>query len=60
MKSTVVNRAPLLTAWAMIVAERIGFDREEALSIGRCCVILSSVDHHQTSLSSLQDQCTQR
>lgn len=60
VKSTVVNRAPLLTAWATIVAERLSFEREEALSIGRCCVTLSSVDHHQTSLSLLQDQCTQR
>ncbi|KAJ7068338.1 hypothetical protein C8F01DRAFT_1017602, partial [Mycena amicta] len=32
-KSTVVNRAPLLTAWATLVAEKIGFQREEALSI---------------------------
>lgn len=36
VKSTVVNRAPLMTAWATIVAERLGFEREEALSIGRC------------------------
>ncbi|KAG2348986.1 hypothetical protein BDR05DRAFT_1028076 [Suillus weaverae] len=33
MKSTVVNRAPLMTAWAAVVAERLGFEREEALSI---------------------------
>ncbi|SJL01897.1 uncharacterized protein ARMOST_05221 [Armillaria ostoyae] len=32
-KSTVINRAPLMSAWAMIVAERLGFRREEALSI---------------------------
>ncbi|KAJ3896051.1 hypothetical protein GG344DRAFT_85526 [Lentinula edodes] len=32
-KSTVVNRAPLMTAWATVVAERMGFQREEALSI---------------------------
>lgn len=35
LKSTVVNRAPVMTAWATVVAERIGFRREEALSIGR-------------------------
>lgn len=35
VKSTVVNRAPLMTAWATIVAERLGFEREEALSIGK-------------------------
>ncbi|KAG6869261.1 hypothetical protein C0993_000014 [Termitomyces sp. T159_Od127] len=33
-KTTVVNRAPLMTLWAMTVAERLGFRREEALSIG--------------------------
>ncbi|KAG2141774.1 uncharacterized protein EDB93DRAFT_1159052 [Suillus bovinus] len=32
-KFTVVNRAPLMTAWATVVAERLGFEREEALSI---------------------------
>ncbi|KAJ3866084.1 hypothetical protein EV359DRAFT_72057 [Lentinula novae-zelandiae] len=32
-KSAVVNRAPLMTAWATVVAERMGFQREEALSI---------------------------
>ncbi|KIK68059.1 hypothetical protein GYMLUDRAFT_154641 [Collybiopsis luxurians FD-317 M1] len=32
-KAAVVNRAPLMTAWATIVAERMGFQREEALSI---------------------------
>ncbi|KAI6130447.1 hypothetical protein EDD16DRAFT_1542226 [Pisolithus croceorrhizus] len=32
-KTAVVNRAPVMTAWAMIVAERLGFDREESLSI---------------------------
>ena len=30
-----VNRAPVLTLWAAIVAERLGFDREEALTLGR-------------------------
>ncbi|TFL05855.1 hypothetical protein BDV98DRAFT_630506 [Pterulicium gracile] len=32
-KSTHVNRAPLMTAWATVVGERLGFRREEALSI---------------------------
>lgn len=36
IRSTVVNRAPIMTAWAMIVAEKLGFKHEEALSIGRC------------------------
>ncbi|KAG9016900.1 hypothetical protein FRB93_009430 [Tulasnella sp. JGI-2019a] len=32
-KSTHVNRAPVMTAWATVVAECLGFKREEALSI---------------------------
>ncbi|KAF5390683.1 hypothetical protein D9757_002723 [Collybiopsis confluens] len=32
-KATVINRAPLMAAWATVVAERMGFQREEALSI---------------------------
>jgi hypothetical protein len=30
-----VNRAPILTLWAAVVAERLGFDRDEALTMGR-------------------------
>ncbi|KAK7695880.1 hypothetical protein QCA50_000518 [Cerrena zonata] len=32
-KSVVINRAPIMAAWSFIVAERLGFQREEALSI---------------------------
>jgi hypothetical protein len=34
-KSAVINRAPVMTAWATVVAERLGFGRGEALSIGK-------------------------
>lgn len=30
-----VNRAPVLTLWAAVVAERLGYDRDTALSIGK-------------------------
>ena len=30
-----VNRAPVLTLWASVVAERLGFDREAALTLGK-------------------------
>ncbi len=33
-----INRAPIMMAWAFVVAERLGFQREEALSIGRQCL----------------------
>ena len=30
-----INRAPVLTLWAKVVAERLGFDRDEALSLAK-------------------------
>ncbi len=30
-----INRAPVLTLWAAVVAERLGFDWNEALTLGR-------------------------
>jgi hypothetical protein len=30
-----INRAPVLTLWAVTVAERLGFDHNEALSLGK-------------------------
>ena len=30
-----MNRAPVLTVWAVVVAERLGFERGEALTLGR-------------------------
>src|SRR3954453_919515 len=30
-----VNRGPVLTLWATVVAERLGFDRDAALTLGR-------------------------
>ena len=30
-----INRAPVLTLWSSVVAERLGFDRKEALSLAK-------------------------
>ena len=30
-----INRAPVLTLWAAVVAERMGFDRDESLTLGK-------------------------
>jgi hypothetical protein len=35
VKRVEVNRAPVLTLWAAVVAEQLGFDRDEALTMGR-------------------------
>src|SRR5919197_389060 len=37
-----VNRAAVLTLWAAVVAERLGFDRGEALSLGRAVAGLNA------------------
>ena len=43
MTTTVqVNRAPVLTLWATVVAERLGHPREEALSLGRAVAGLNA------------------
>src|ERR687893_2507125 len=37
-----VNRAPVLTLWAAVVAERLGFDRQTALTLGQAVAGLSA------------------
>ena len=41
-KSISINRAPVLTLWAAVVAERLGFDHEEALTLGRAVAGLNA------------------
>jgi len=40
--SILINRAPVLTLWASIVAERLGFDRDEALTLGKAVAGLNA------------------
>jgi hypothetical protein len=37
-----INRAPVLTLWAAIVAERLGFDHDEGLSLGKAVAGLNA------------------
>ena len=37
-----INRAPVLTLWAAIVAERLGFKHDEALSLGKALAGLNA------------------
>ena len=37
-----INRAPVLTLWAAVVAERLGFERATALSLGQAVAGLSA------------------
>jgi hypothetical protein len=35
MKIISINRAPVLTLWAAVVGQRLGFDEDEALTLGK-------------------------
>jgi len=40
--SIAINRAPVLTLWAAVVAERLGFDADEAATLGRAVAGLNA------------------
>ncbi len=42
MKTISINRAPVLTLWASVVAERLGFNRDEALTLGKAVAGLNA------------------
>jgi hypothetical protein len=37
-----INRAPVLTLWAAVVAQRLGFDEAEALTLGKAVAGLNA------------------
>jgi hypothetical protein len=41
-RTITINRAPVLTLWASVVARRLGFARDEALTLGRAVVGLGT------------------
>jgi hypothetical protein len=41
-RKILINRAPVLTLWATTVAERLGFDEDEALSLGKAVAGLNA------------------
>jgi hypothetical protein len=41
-RTITINRAPVLTLWAAVVAELLGFDRDEALTLGRAVAGLNA------------------
>ena len=41
-KTISINRAPVLTLWAAVVAQRLGFDRDEALTLGKALAGLNA------------------
>ncbi len=41
-RNITINRAPVLTLWPAVVAERLGFDRAEALTLGKAVAGLNA------------------
>ncbi len=41
-ETVLINRAPVLTLWGAVVAERLGYDRDEALTLGKCLAGLNA------------------
>src|ERR1051325_7935300 len=41
-KTISINRAPVLTLWAAVVAQRLGFNEDEALTLGRAVAGLNA------------------
>jgi hypothetical protein len=41
-RNLLINRAPVLTLWATTVAERLGFDLDEALTLGKAVAGLTA------------------
>jgi hypothetical protein len=42
MKTISINRAPVLTLWAAVVAQRLGFNEDEALTLGKAVAGLNA------------------
>ena len=42
MKTIAINRAPVLTLWASVVAQRLGFAEDEALTLGKALAGLNA------------------
>jgi hypothetical protein len=42
MHTVSINRAPVLTLWAAVVAERLGFESDEALTLGKAVAGLTA------------------
>lgn len=43
-----INRAPVLTLWAAIVAERLGYDRDEAATLGKAVAGMNAASKART------------
>jgi hypothetical protein len=47
-RQVTINRAPVLTLWAAVVAERLGYDRDEAATLGKAVAGMNAVSKART------------
>ena len=47
MSTVTINRAPVMTLWAAVVAERLGYDADEAATFGRTVAGLNAASKAQ-------------
>jgi len=50
-KKIKINRAPVLTLWATVVAERLGHNKNEALMLGKAVAGLNAQSKGRVSIS---------
>jgi hypothetical protein len=48
VRTLTINRAPVLTLWAAVVAERLGYDRDEAATLGRAVAGMNAASKART------------
>lgn len=56
MATIKIDRAPVLTLWAAVVAERLGFNHDEALTLGRAVARLNAHSKASGSACSSRPQ----
>ena len=49
-----INRAPVLTLWAAVVAERLGFRRDEALTLVGADLVRLTLALHLDEIAPMQ------
>ena len=55
-KTISIDRAPVLTLWAPVEAERLAFDEDEAMSLEKCMAGLAAQRGHSLGIFEPQEE----
>ena len=55
-KTVAINRAPVFTLWGSVVAERLGFDEDTALTLGRAVAALEKAKTEKEAAEKADDK----